>query len=179
MRAWRISSLLLTLALTALPVLAQTGGGRGSGSVPLGSRGYRWQTDIQLAKEELQEYEIGLQRLGRDEWMAEVLAWVTYDYAEAKKLAVDESYRVADLDPGKKAEIEPAETDPPTWSIAWGKKGPKAIELVLTDTEATRVNCPMATAEKLGKGYLGIFVREGVIVCMARGPFEDGEEGPA
>lgn len=179
MRAWKTSTLLLILTLTALPVLAQAGGGRGSGSVPFGSRGYAWQTDIQLAKEELKEYETGLQRMGRDEWMAEVLAWVTYDYAEDKRLAVAESYRVADLDPGKKAEIEAGETDPPTWDIAWGKKGPKAVELVLTDTDSTRVNCPLATAEQLGKGYIGVFVRDGVIVCLARGPFDDGEDGPA
>ena len=179
MRARRISSLLITMTLVALPVLAQAGGSRGSGSVPFGSRGYAWQTDIQLAKEELQEYEIGLQRMSRDEWMAEVVAWVTYDYAEEKMLAVAESYRVGSLDPGKKAEVMSGDTDPPTWDIAWGKKKPKAIDLTLTDTEATTVNCPMATAEKLGKGYLGIFVREGVIVCLARGPFEDGEDGPA
>ena len=180
MRARTISTLLVTLTFSALPLLAQAGGGRGSGTVPLGSRGYRWQTDIQLAKEELREFEVGLQRMGRDEWMAEALAWVTYDYAEEKRLAVDESYRVATVDPGKKAEVEEGDTDPPTWDIAWGKKaGPKEIELTLTDTDATRVGCKMATAERLGRGYLGIFVREGVIVCLARGPFDDGEEGPA
>ncbi len=179
MRQWRITSLLLMMTLAALPVLAQAGGSRGSGSVPFGSRGYRWQTDIQLAKEELKEYESGLQRMGRDEWMAQALAWVTYDYGTDKRLAVDESYRVAGLDPGKKAEIEEGETDPPTWNIAWGKRGPKSLELTLTDTEATKVDCSLGTAEKLGKGYLGIFVREGVIVCLARGPFEEGGEGPA
>lgn len=179
MRARRISTLLLTFTLAALPVLAQPGGGRGSGSVPLGSRGYAWQTDIQLAKEELQEFESGLQQLGRDEWMAEVVAWVAYDYATENRLAMDESYRVANIDPGKKAEVEAGETEPPTWDIAWGKKKPKAIDLILSDTDSTTVNCPMGTAEKLGKGYIGVFVREGVIVCLARGPFDDAEEGPA
>lgn len=178
MRTWRVSSLLVTLCLTALPLLAQAGGDRGSGSVPFGSRGYGWQTDIQLAKEELEAYETDLQRMGRDQWMAEVLAWVTYDYSEEKRLEVDESYRVADLDPGRKAEVEQVETDPPTWGIAWGRKGPKAIELTLTDTDSTQVNCQMGTAERLGRGYIGVFQREGVLLCLARGPFEDGEDGP-
>lgn len=179
MRAQRISTLLIMLTLASLPLFAQASGSRGSGSVPFGSRGYAWQTDIQLAKEELQEFEIGLQRMDRDQWMAEVLAWVTYDYAAEKRLAVDESYRIASLDPGKKAETVPGETDPPTWDIAWGKKGPKDLELTLTDTESTTVLCSLGAAEKLGKGYLGIFVRDGVVLCMARGPFEDKVEGPA
>lgn len=178
MRAWKISSLYITITFLALPVLAQPGG-RDSGSVPFGRRGYAWQTEQQLEKEELQAFEVGLQRLSRDEWMGEVLAWVTYDYSAEKRLAVDESYRVASLDPGRKAEVEEGDTDPPTWDVAWGKRSPREIELTLTDTDSTQVNCKMGTAEKFGKGYMGIFLKDGVILCMARGPFDEAEEGPA
>ena len=137
-----------------------------------------WQTDIELAKEALKEYEVGLQRMNRDEWMEEALAWVAYGFAESR-LLVDDSYRVAGVDPGKRAEVEEGDTEPPTWGIAWGKKKPKELDLILTDTDSTVVRCSMGAIEQFESGYLGIFVREGVILCMPRGPFDEGGDAPS
>ena len=91
-----------------------------------------------------------------------------------------DSSRVAKVDPGKKAEVEEFTVDPPTWGIAWGKKAPRSLKLILTDTNSTQIECPLAARTKMEAGFMGVFVLENAIVCLPRAPFpEAGDEEPA
>ncbi len=168
---------LLTLALGALiagPALAQ--GNPGAGKTTMGRDGFLWQTDIDLAKEELKEFQAELDRMTEEEWMAAALAWVSFDYAEERQLMVDDSYRVDAVDPGKKAEVEEITFDPPTWGIAWSKKSPRKLVLTLTDDQSTEIDCALGAAEKLRSGFMGIFLRDNIVVCMPRGPFSGSDD---
>ncbi len=170
----RIPALLVTggLLLVAVPLVAQD-----SGSVPMGRAGFQWQTEQRIEQEALDALIAKLDRMEREEWMAAALAWITYDFPAEGRLTIDDSYRVAGIDAGKKGEVQPGGADPPTWGIAWGRKAPKDLELTLTDVNSTKVTCELARAEKLRSGYFGIFQHEGLLLCLAREGFE--ETGPA
>ena len=181
MRFTKVATVLALMTFLTLPLWAQGGGGNpGSGNVGMGRRGAVWQTDIRNAKEELAKFEAELLRMGENEWKQTSMAWIAYDFSAQNQIRVEDSYRVAAVDPGKKAEVEEITIDPPTWGIAWGRKPPRTLKLVLTDINGTTVDCALPSQKKLGGGYIGIFLREDSIECLSRAPFpESGDQQPA
>ncbi|MFQ5527855.1 MAG: hypothetical protein ACE5GX_16555 [Thermoanaerobaculia bacterium] len=180
MRSTKVTLALALMALMALPVLAQGNRG-GSGNLGMGRQGAQWQTDIRNAKEEQAKLEAELLRLSEEEWMNKALAWVEYDFAGENQLTVEDSRRVAMVDPGKKAEVEELTINPPTWGIAWGRKPPRFLKLVLTDVNGTTVECPLAARKKMDAGFLGVFVGQNGVLCVPHEPFpksEDEEPAP-
>lgn len=160
-------SLALGLASTAP---AQVGGGD-AGPTPVGREGFMWQTEIDLAKEELAQFAADLERASLEEWKAGAAAWVEVSRAEAEQLiSVPSSFHVGSLD-AERAEVEVDDPyDPaPRWEIRYESKLPRELTLVLTDTDTTRVTCPLRTTlESSPRAYLGVFARGEVIECFAR-----------
>ncbi len=174
MRSTRVILVSTLMVLMTLPLWAQRPGD--TGNVGVGREGAMWQTEIDIAKDELAEFEAELSRMAHEEWMEIALAWIEYGYSEDRRIDVEDSHRVALVDPGKKAEVEELTIDPPTWGIAWGKKAPRSLKLVLTDTNRTAVECALAAKKKMEAGYMGVFLRENSVVCLPRGPFSESDE---
>jgi len=149
---------------------------RGDTPTPLGRSGAFWDADMQIAKEQLAEFEAGLAALSDAEWRDQSVAWADVELRLAdRRISVPRSFHVADVDAGKRAEVE-ADILDEAWYIAFPKKAPKEIELILTDNSATRVSCPLPEAPEEADGTLGIFVLETRIFCFFR---EIKEETPA
>lgn len=177
MRSTKVTLTLALMTLVTLPLWAQGAGGNpGGGNVGMGRHGATWQTDIRNAKESLAKFEAELLRMSQEEWMKAALAWVEYGFSEENQLTVEDSKRVAMVDPGKKAEVEELTINPPTWGIAWGKKAPRVLKLVLTDVNGTAVECPLAAKKKMEAGYLGVFLGENGVVCVPHEPFPESED---
>lgn len=176
-----------TLITTALLVfaaasLAAQGGDRGSGATPMGSRGFMWQTDIQLAKEALKELEAQLDRMPEEEWKSTSIAWFEIQVQEGeRRISVPQTFHVGDIDAGKRAEVERGgEEWEPTFDIAYPKKLPKALEITMTDDDSTRVECPLGDAAKGQRGLLGVFIHESALLCVFReAETGEGDEAPA
>ncbi len=160
-------------ALTLGLGLAGTASAQGGdpGPTPLGREGFMWQTDIDLAKEELAQFAAELEGVSLEEWKAGAAAWVEVSREEADPLIeVPSSFHVGSLD-AERAEVEIDDPyDPaPRWEIRYESKVPRDLTLVLSDTNSTRVTCPLRTTlESSPRAYLGVFVRGPVIECFAR-----------
>lgn len=167
----------VALAAAALPcapiALAQGVGGADKGYTPMGRRGYEWQAEMELAKEELKRFEAQLAALSADEWRARSIAWLEFAIEpSARRIQLPASFHVGEVDPGKRAEIEvTSEYDAldPTWAIAYPKKAPRELRLVMTDEASTAVTCPIGEAvDRAVPGSLGIFVHDTTLVCLFR-----------
>jgi hypothetical protein len=120
--------------------------------------------------------EAELSGLDIDSWKERSVAWIEVaSSAEGQEeyLAVPSSWRVGGLDAGRKVEVElESEYDPePKWQLHYGKKPPRSLTLVLTDQEATRVECSLG--DLMGEseaGYLGVFIHpeSATVHCVPR-----------
>ncbi len=158
----------LVLSTLAVAASAQPGG-RGGGSVPLGSKGYGWQTEQALAKEEAARFQLEIAELSDEEWKERALAWLRFETSDTG-MTLDDVFRVAGVDADARATTEPAEyfrEDDPSWIVTYRKKTPKKLTLTLTDDAATTVQCAMPEGE-VPTGYFGIFLHETHLVCFAR-----------
>lgn len=169
----RIATCLAVLVL--LPAVVRAQGGADT-PTPLGRQGAFWDADMQIEKEQLAEFEAELAVLTLDEWREQAVAWA--DVAtrlEEREIDIPISFHVLDVDAGKRAEVELDPLDE-GWYIAFGKKPPKDIDLILSDNNSTRVTCSLADVPPLAEGIFGVFVLETRVLCYYR-PAE--EAGPS
>lgn len=171
-KATSVAAALLIFA--ALPAEAQRTDGT---NVGIGRQGAGWQTQMRNQQDAIKKLETDLAKLDRDGWTEKALAWIEYDFSADNGITVADSDRVADLDPGKKAEVEQLTWDPPTWGVSWTKKPPRMLKLVLTDTAATKIDCTLNAKKKMDGGYMGIFLLDEAIVCLIREPFPESDDG--
>ena len=143
-----------------------------------GRRGFSWQPEIQLERDEMAKLEADLDRLSREEWRAEALAWLELEWPAPDRLAVTESDRVAGLDFRKRVEIRVVGADelPSRWEVAFSRKPQRRMAVVMTDVDDTRVSCGLGELFP-GGGALGVFQHQGYLLCLSREP-ERREEPP-
>lgn len=166
-----VAALLAWTALTAVPARGQD-----QGNAPNWRDGAVWQSEIDLAKEVLREMEAELSGLDLDAWKDRSVAWIEIAAAAdggAEYLAVPSSWHVGGLDAGRKVEVElESEYDPePKWQLRYDKKRPRSVTLVLTDEQATRVDCSLVElVEGAATGHLGVFVHaeSNTVHCVPR-----------
>jgi len=143
---------------------------------PLGRQGALWDADMQIEKEQMAQFVAGLEALSDEEWREQSIAWAELHMRVAeRRIDVPRSFHVLQVDAGKRAEVEVDPLDE-AWYIAFAKKVPKEIDLILTDTRSTRVNCPLSDVPDDAVGHLGIFVLETRVLCFFR---KMEEESPA
>lgn len=158
----------LAVILAATPADAQ-----------MGRQGFTWQTEIQLAREELAQLQADLDRLSREAWNKRSLAWLQVEIpgdagSGDRRLRVSESWRVRDLLFKKKTKVRALdEGDAPSrWEVEFAGKPQRKLGVVMTDGDGTRVVCPLGEVLE-GGGALGVFRHAGVLVCFARQPESD------
>lgn len=162
---WIATSVLLTTA----PLSAQgPGGGATTSDVPMGRTGFQWQTEQALEREALAELEAEMDSWTEQEWLDKALAWIAFDSSTSGRISVDDSFRVGGLEAGKKIDVSLIDDEPMVWEITYDKKPPKDLELILTDDATTHVGCNLRSAMDLSKGYLGVFMHDGILLCMPR-----------
>ncbi len=145
-------------------------GDRDSGSVPMGSKGFEWQTEQALAKEKAAEFRAHIERLAEDEWLETALATLRFDRSDGG-LVLDEAFRIGDVAVDRKAVTEPGEysrSDDPSWVVTFGKKAPRVLTLTLTDTASTEVRCAIEELLAVEDGTLGVFQSDTELLCFAR-----------
>jgi hypothetical protein len=171
-RAASIAALVL-VALVPAGLAAQ---GASDTPTPLGRQGALWDADMQIEKEQMAKFVAGLEALSQDEWKEQSVAWAELHMRVAeRRIDLPRAFHVLDVDAGKRAEVEVDPLDE-AWYVAFGKKAPKEIDLILTDSRSTRVNCPLSDVPDDAQGHLGIFVLETRVLCFFR---EMEEEPPA
>lgn len=163
----RLALLVSLTTLATAPLLAQ---GRGSGPTPIGRQGATWQHGLDQAEEREAQLMADLDRLSDEEWRQKALAWVRFETEGAKSstFSLPEAYRVGSVRATKADVAAQGPEDSPHWQINFGKKPPKSITLVLTDTGSTEVECKTAGAMAARTGHLGVFVHEGMLFCLPR-----------
>ena len=157
---------LLAVVTVLFPVAAAA---QDRGTTPIGRQGFAWQTDIRNDKEGMKRFETELAAIPLEEWKRRALAWVQLEEggAEGATLLVEESHRVGGLE-AKKVEVRPRGDTGDQWDLVVEKKTPKELTMVLTDQGATRVECPFRAAVDGGAGHLGVFLSDGVLLCLPR-----------
>lgn len=166
--AWIVASFVLVSLAAPTVALAQGRGGRGP--TDLGRRGYEWQAGQDAAKEDQKRMEAELAAMSEEDWKAHALAWIDLAPGAAEdQLQVPGSNRVGGVEV-RHGDVQPAEDTEGSWTIAWSKrKAPKEMTLVLTDTAATKVKCPLRDAVEEGDVALGIFQsKAGILLCIPR-----------
>jgi hypothetical protein len=159
--------------LVLLPAVVRAQGGADT-PTPLGRQGALWDSDMQIAKAQLAEFEAGLAALTLDEWREQAVAWAEVaTRLEEREIDIPVSFHVLNVDAGKRAEVELDPLDE-GWYIAFGTKAPKEIDLILSDKSSTRVSCSLADLPPLAEGLFGVFVLETRVFCYYR-PAEEGE----
>ncbi len=178
------------LFLWTVPAIGQTG-----------RAGATWQTDIDIEKEKREAFLAKNERLSADEWRQAALASLSFELGD-RELVLRDIVRVAEAAGDKKAVTEKSgtpveqrdveeddvadyfglkigdeesqEQQEEVWTVRFAKKPPRNLKLTLTDTHSTHVSCPMKDLEAVGRGTIGIFQDEYVLLCVARGLARSG-----
>ena len=109
-----------------------------------------------------------MERLSEPEWKQLALAWLAFELQGRESMSVSASFHIDQLGAGKKADVRRQDEVGPTFEIAFGRRPPKELELTMTDTAKTQVDCNLAGALKFESGLLGVFQHDGVLLCHSR-----------
>lgn len=163
----RIVSIALLAIFAAMPADAQVWGRRGAS----------WQPEMRREREKLAEFEASLERLTREQWRKQAVAWLEVERPADDRMLVTESEGVQGLKVKKKVRVRALDTDeesPSAWEVVFEKKPPRKLVVVMTAGQGKRETCSLGTVLP-GGGALGIFQHRGAFVCVAREPEPEGD----
>ena len=161
----------VVVLLLALPLAAQslTPGADRRNDGDLGRTGFQWQGEQGMELAALRDMEAQLGRLSETEWKEKAVAWMVFEMDEPRSLRIPEAFHIGELDAGESSDVVPTRSRKPGWDLSFSGKAPRELRITLTDVNSTEVSCPLRPVlKKSDRGFLGVFVRDGVVVCLPR-----------